>query len=194
MNKEGPIIEHLTHRLAECPPEFLAEPKVGDKGSVHVEAVVSDLLLDVAGIALVCGTTPAFVRTGKHQRNYLRLVLVCSWLLHDAAFLNRPELGEPIYTWLQKGLDELAALVGAEDCVTDPDRREELARLCLDGIGLLPKGETPELAADRLSTLSSVYRARVIRETKAHRERVERIRRQMQEKAAREAAAKAIRE
>ncbi len=47
MNREGPPLEALTRRLAECPSEFLALPRVGETGLIHVDAVVSDLLREL---------------------------------------------------------------------------------------------------------------------------------------------------
>lgn len=47
MNREGPPIESLTRRLAETPAEFLAEPRLGKSGEVHVAAVIADLPIDL---------------------------------------------------------------------------------------------------------------------------------------------------
>ena len=44
---EGPVLEALTGRVAECPPEFL----MGPEGLV-VEAVLSDLFMDLGGRAI----------------------------------------------------------------------------------------------------------------------------------------------
>ena len=56
---EGPRVERLTRRLAECPPDFLAEPRVGGKGEVHTDAVVHDLILDLGGPPPCSCTTSA---------------------------------------------------------------------------------------------------------------------------------------
>ena len=47
MRSEGPPLDRLTHRLSECPGEFLLEPKIGLKGEVRVDAVIYDLLCDL---------------------------------------------------------------------------------------------------------------------------------------------------
>ena len=49
MNNEGPPLQSLTRRLADCPAEMLAEPRIGAAGAVHVAAVVADLLSDLGG-------------------------------------------------------------------------------------------------------------------------------------------------
>jgi hypothetical protein len=61
-------------------------------------------------------------------------------------------------------------------------------------MGTLPAGESANQAADRLQTLSSVERARVIQQTLAQQERARKIREEMQRKEALEAAARANRE
>ena len=45
MINHGPILETLTHRLAEAPSEFLAEPRIDKRGAVFVPALVNDVLL-----------------------------------------------------------------------------------------------------------------------------------------------------
>ena len=42
MNHAGPPIELLTHRLAECPSDFLETPRRGKSGVIDVAAIVCD--------------------------------------------------------------------------------------------------------------------------------------------------------
>ena len=71
MPREGPPLETLTRRLAECPPEFLALPRVGETGAIHVDAVVSDLLRELGGAGLspealcLCTTHGEEVQEGR---------------------------------------------------------------------------------------------------------------------------------
>jgi hypothetical protein len=120
----------------------------------------------------------------------LRLMAVASWLLHDEWFVSRKHLARPMWTLLRDGLDDLAKVVSADDAVKDPDRREELVRLCLRELGLRPNGETIEQAADRLTTLDSAERVRVIRQTREAEARARKIREQMAKEAAQAAAAR----
>jgi hypothetical protein len=184
MNEEGPVLESLTRRLAECPPEFLAAPRGADgSGVIHVGAVVSDLLRALGGAPLQKGPAAGF---GAGNANRLRLVLVACWLLYDEWFrAQRRHAGA--LEFLATGLNDCAGLVDAPNFVGDPDRREELARLCLRALGLRPAGETLAQARDRLNTLDSVERARVIREAQAAEERARQIREAMAQKAAQEA-------
>jgi hypothetical protein len=188
MNQEGPLLETLTRRLSECPSEFLEEPRGAPSGGrVETAAVVSDLLRDLGGEMLTLQEAAAFGYKAQGKRERLQLVLISCWLLHDSWFLSNKR-HQGVLKFLTEGLADLTDLVKPEKFVIDPDRREELVRLCLEALGLRPKGETLAQAQDRLATLNSVERARVIREAQAAEERARVIREEMARKAAEEAA------
>lgn len=191
MNTEGPLLETLTRRLAECPADFLAEPLMGRTGAVNVAAVVSDLLRDLGGAPLTPEQATTFqAKNPKKDRNRLRLVLVTSWLLHEAWFCEQKQLAGLALWFLTAGLKEVAELTTAEKFVSDPDRREELARLCLKGLGLRPAGETEAQAQDRLATLNTAERQRVIAAARAAEKRAQEVRDAMAREAARQAEMK----
>jgi hypothetical protein len=192
MDAEGPLLEALTRRLAETPSDFLALPLVAGKGEVDVAAVVSDLLRDL-GLAPLPDSEMEWFRppsgTNGKARKRLRAVLVAAWLFHDPWFRARHLDGSSIVTFFKETVPELAGLVAANALVADADRREELTRLALKALGLRPAGETKEQASDRLQTLSSLERQRVIEEALRAEERARQIREAMARKAAEEAAA-----
>jgi hypothetical protein len=195
MQREGPPLETLTRRLAECPPEFLALPRVGETGQVHVDAVIADLLRDLGGPGLSPEAARQFQsRNRKADRARLSVALLAAWLLHDAWFRDYPGLGGPVLKLLAEGLGELAATTAAANFVSDPDRREELARVCLSGLGLRPAGETIAQAEDRLGTLNAAERQRVIKAARQAEQRATQIREAMKRQAEQEANAKAMRE
>jgi len=195
LTNEGPELEVLIRRLAECPADFTAEPRIGAAGQVHVAAVVSDLLVDLGGAPLGAkGAAPFSGKTGKQPRNRLSLILIAAWLLHDPWFTNRREFAANAKKLLETGLDEIAGLVPAKNCITDPDNREELARLCLDALLLRPAGETRTQAQDRLATLNSAERQRVIKAAQAAEARAREVQAAMQAQRARETADKMTRE
>ncbi len=188
---EGPELQGLLHRLAECPADFLAEPTLGPGGEVEVAAVVSDLLGELGGTPLKSAGPFGQVRpdeTPAQARNRLRTVLVACWVLFDPWF-QAHRAGARAASFLAEGLDGVAGLVQADRLVSDPDRREELVRTCLFGLGLRPSGESVEQAQDRLTTLSSAERARVGQETRAAEARARKIREALERKRAEEAAA-----
>ena len=195
MNREGPPLEGLTRRLAECPPEFLALPRVGETGAIHVDAVVSDLLRELGGEGLTAAAARQFQsRNRKADRARLSLALLACWLLHDPWFIGRAGFAEPALALLVGGLTELAATTAASQFVADADRREELVRVCLRELGLRPAGETIAQAQDRLATLNAAERRRVIQAAQQAEERAQKIREAMKRQAEAEANAKAMRE
>jgi hypothetical protein len=193
--EEGPQLEALTRRLAECPADFLAEPRRGAAGVVQVAAVVADLLADWGGAPLSPAQAAAFqVDDTARQVNWLRLVLVACWLWHDPWFRQRRPSAVAALKFLVEDLGKLAMLVKAPQCVLNPDRREELARAGLRALQLYPKGETPAQALDRLNTLDSVERQRVVQAARDAEARARAVREAMVAKAAQEAADKWTRE
>lgn len=193
MSDDGPDLAALTRRLAECPREFLEEPRIGSSGRIEVAAVVFDLVTDLGGVGASNVHLP-FASKDPSDRNAMRIVLVACWLLHDPWFRARRDLGALAHAFLVEEPPLLATVVDAERFVTDPDRREELARHLLARLGLVPRGETPEQAKDRRTSLDSVERRQVIEATRAAEERARKVREELARKAAEEAAAKVTRE
>jgi hypothetical protein len=191
---EGPILESLTRRLAETPEDFLAEPRIGRTGAVEVAAVVSDLL-EILGSSREGTPLARFVpQDARADRNRLAIALLQCWLLADDWFRQAKPKREEILRLLETDSADLAAQVPARRFVTDPDRREELARLALARLGYRPAGETVAQAQDRLATLNSAERARVMQASRAAEERARKIREELAKKAAEEAADKWTRE
>ena len=198
MDEEGPALEVLTRRLAECPAELLAEPRIGNSGQVRVAAVVADLLRDLGGPPLNLARAEIFqprnALQGRGQRNWLALVLVTAWLLADPWFREQQRFGAAALEFLTTGLNEVEKLNPAGKFLADPDRREELVRLGLSRLGLRPSGETVAQAADRLTTISTTERQRVLEASRLAEARAQAIREAMAKKAAEEAAAQSSRE
>lgn len=202
MQNEGPPLQQLTHRLAECPPEFLALPRanVGGKivGEVVVAAVVGDVLDDL-GKRLSVAQLELFA---AQTRNHAQLVLLCCWILHDEWFIVRTneshieysKFADDAWRLLSGGLETLSQVVEAPLFVSDADRREELVRVVLSALQLRPAGENLAQAQSRLTTLDSIERQRVVLKTRAAQQRAQAIREAMQEKARQEAAARYTRE
>jgi hypothetical protein len=183
MPVEGPEIERLVRRLAECPADFLAE------GTDAVAVVCDHLRAACTGDAPEL--SPELAKVRKAPKAVRELLPVVCWLLHDDWFFQRK--GDASQRWQLFGSNELAKLVeliAPAACVTDPDRREELARLCLKSLGLLPKGETAAQAADRLAALDSVERHRVLKATAAAEKRAREVREAMAKQKAQESASR----
>lgn len=194
MQREGPPLEVLVRRLAETPEDFLVEPRIGNAGTVEVRAVVGDLLR-LHGQLPEPAALEAFAGgDARRDRNRLGVALVMSWLLAEAWFVRSRFATTALLPLLATEATELAALVPAKKLVGDPDRREELVRLVLARLGCRPEGESPAHAQDRLTTLSSIERARVLKISQAAAQRAREIREALAKKAAEEAADKWTRE
>ncbi len=194
MQQEGPILESLTRRLAETPEDFLADPRIGRSGTVQVAAVVGDLLAAL-GATPDADSLKSFVGGDlRTDRNRLAVTLVLCWLLADEWFRRAKPKASQTLELLETQSSELAAQVAARRFVSDPDRREELARVALARLGYRPAGETLAQAQDRLATLNSAERARVMQASRAAEERARKIREALVKKAAEESADKWTRE
>ena len=232
LKAEGPGLTSLTHRLSECPEEFLMDPHIKNidnqkkevlvrwpegpsgkvfaelfpksdspkgrrrqKVNIHTTALVSDLLEALGGEPLTPADLAAFpLADSRENTNLLRLIQVCCHLFYDSWFRERGGFARRLLPFLTSGLKEVARVVDAGLFVTDPERREELARLCLAGLGLRPAGESEIQALDRLTTVDSVERKRILAETRKAQKRAEELRKAMARKAAQEAASKMTRE
>lgn len=189
MHRQGPEIEKLLHRLAECPGEFLRAGK-GVKDDADAVAIVCDQMR-----AMTPNEPPelspflAEIRSGSSAR--LKLLSIVCWLLHDPWFLERPNLAPAMWELLtSRQLTQLSALVKPEAFVNDADRREELTRICFDQLKLLPRGESTAVAADRLTALDSVERDRVLRGTAMAERRAREVREAMAKARAQESASR----
>jgi len=158
-----PDIERLSDRLARTPQVFRVSPGMADAPNLH--AVLADLFRDRARAPL---TAPQarFVPDGEvpGRNGHLALVSIAAWLLHDEAFQGAD--GGALESLLLERLEALSRCVVARKFVEDDARREELVRVCLDALGILPADETHAFAADRLAALDSVERQALLRRAK----------------------------
>lgn len=184
MKQEGPLLAAMTHRLTECPDEFLVVIEQDD-GSLCVAALISDFFRRYGdGNPIVAGDP--FLRKlisedqGGGNKRHLGLLSVSLWLFYDPWFLDKRAFAEPIWNLLRsEGFRSVAQLLQAKQIVADPDRREELVRICLHALELRPQGESIAQATDRLMTLNSVERERILRETAAAEKRAREVREAM---------------
>ncbi|MEZ4460808.1 MAG: hypothetical protein R3E66_13970 [bacterium] len=173
--------------LSECPEDFLGEPVGCPNGIVHTAAVVFDVLTMLGG-------TPTALDVERFEgdaeaRNELRTTLVVCWLLSHPWFRERG-VSQHALKLLQELPRELAALVTADTLIRDPDRREELSRLVIRGCDAIPVGETEAHAADRLKSISSLERKRLLEVTREQVERAKKLREALEAERAREAASR----
>ncbi|WP_018610576.1 hypothetical protein [Uliginosibacterium gangwonense] len=189
MTHAGPSLEILLRRLAETPQDFLDAPRTGKSGQLHVSALIFDLSHQIGQ-----PFTEAELRTlSGTDANGMTLCAIACWLLSDDTLQGR--ISKPrLLPFLGQTLQALAAEYKAERYLLDPERREELVRITLADLGLLPAGETAAQAQDRLQALSSTERRRIIAAAREAEKRAREIREALIKKAAAEAADKYTRE
>lgn len=194
MKNPGPPLESITRRIAETPAEFLLAPRIGTAGDVHVPAVVYDTLRQL-GISIPLPDLAVFAgRDPKTDRTRLSIALLACWTLADEGLRSASSDLPSVLVLLRDDAGELATHSTAAKITQDPDRREELARLVLARLNLRPAGETLAQAQDRLTTLSSAERARILKASRQAEERASAIRAALVSKAAEESADKSTRE
>lgn len=189
----GPPLERLTRRLIDTPREFLDPPRVGRGGQVAVAALVVDLLALHGARATARELAPFRPESGG-TADFLTLVAVATWWLADDALRAVPLPTARLLPLLVGAVGDLAREAPALRYVEQPDRREEFARVLLDRLGLRPEGETAAQAQDRLASVSSLERRRLLEASRAAEERARAIREALARKAAEESADKWTRE
>lgn len=198
MNRTGPDLEMLIHRLVATPEEFLAEPYVttptGTAGTLHVAALVNDVLALHGTRASAAALSRFQSGDRKADRNRLALASIAAWLLADDWFVGAGLPHDALLAVFDDAVAELAAATPAHRFVHDPDRREELVRVALARLDYRPAGETIAQATDRLSSISAVERQRLLRASRAAEERARAIREALARKIAEESADKWSRE
>jgi hypothetical protein len=192
MQQESLSLQHLTRRIADTPQDFLRPPRLegaASSGALVVAALVHDVLVmhGADGSEFVAD---AF-RYAAGAENLASITALLCWLLADPELIaTRTCTIAALQQQLQQVPQELAPYCSARALVEDADRREELARLTLARLGLRPAGETLAQAQDRLSTISSAERARVIAASRAAEQRAREVREALARKAAEESADK----
>jgi hypothetical protein len=188
MNQEGPVLELLLRRMAETPQDFLEEPCIGSHGRIHVDAIVHDVLRRYGRRSVA---HPEFLSSRvRSERNRFSIAAILGWLLADDWFVAQRLKPSLVLETMSDISQELSGHVASAGCVSDPERREEIVRLVLSRFGFRPAGETAEQAQDRLTTISSSERARVIQAARKAQERAQALREALAQKAANDAADK----
>lgn len=88
---EGPLLEALTHRLSQCPREFLYAPRVGNGGQVDVAAVVSDLIIDMSSHIRAAELYRVFRGATKGEAEWLQMVFEASGACRSCSWAARFE-------------------------------------------------------------------------------------------------------
>lgn len=203
MKNPGPPIESLIDRLIAIPEEFINGSLKAETG-LSLPALINDLLLDNGGKTLNDDEIKKIMSEKKtggtgskmKKNNYHDLAAILCYIYEDRFFTDKKGNAELIKKFLLS--DQLAELSDAADSaiefISDPDRREEICRRALDALNYFPLGENEKNSADRLLTLDSVERKKILIKTVEAQKRAKEIHDAMMQKEAEEAASKMSRE
>jgi len=195
--KPGPSLISLTQRLLECPNIFLETPILEfpdnfPKKSIFLLAVFSDLYFYITNefpnsLELkFLDLTPS-----KENINLLNIYAITCYLLYIPFFKNQPRLKNPLLKLFKQHLVGYKTIVSSNKFLSDSQRREELVRFVLYHLGYYPLDESEKYAIERLTTLDSVERVKLIEETKkAHLKREKEIMEAIRRREAQEAASR----
>jgi hypothetical protein len=183
----GPSMPHLHHRMTSAPKELWQSPDLE-----NLPALVHDLVYQHQQQFSAEIINP--FRKQARQANWYAHCLLLVYFYADAEFRKTPLDAYQLVASLQEKAKELQSITEPQTYIDDVDHREEFIRLALAAVNRHPQGETPEQAADRLISCSSIERKRVLEAAKAAEERAAKIREALARQAAQEAANKMSRE
>lgn len=188
---EGPALADVVHRLADTPPDVLDHPVVVAAALVGDTA---DLLAGDGAVGVLRGPQRAAVEALCTHAPYAALAGTVCWLLRDEHLRAAPAFRAAatpgaLVRVVEQTVPALALLRTPDDWLHAPTAREELARAVLRDLGLRPAGESPEVAQDRWTAVSTAEQRRIAREMAQEARRAEQLARELAEKRAKEAAA-----
>lgn len=188
---EGPALDDVLRRLADTPPDVLDHPAVAAAALVGDTA---DLLAGAGAVGVLRGPRLGAVEALCAFAPYATLAGTTCWLLRDEHLLASPAFRaaatpDALVGLVERLVPALALLRTADAWLHSRTAREELARAVLRELGLRPAGESPEVAQDRWTAVSTEEQRRIAREMAQEARRAEQLARELAEKRAKEAAA-----
>lgn len=175
----------LIYHLKRCPEDFLRH---GDDEKLPAFVLLKDIYRRIYGNFNVSDNALPVVTLENLNENHLFSIQIGCWFFSHPFFLGKATIIPSIHSFLVTDLATICPFVKYREWVEDDDRVEEFVRRALKICGIVPDGETSEVAAQRLDSLDTVKRQEVLKASNESFERIMEIRRQMAEKKAREAA------
>jgi hypothetical protein len=182
------VFELFTY-LRKCPDTYLQPSDFFMEEGLNSIALICDTYRTVSNDFLKNEfDIPAGFNFKSIEDNHWRAIHISTWLLSHPDGINSPSIEAQLYFFWFEKLVQASEYVKFNEWISDDERAEEMVRLLLYCCEIIPDGETKDEAADKLSSLSSVDRHKVLKESYEAHERIMNIKREMAEKKAREAA------
>jgi hypothetical protein len=179
------VFELVTH-LRKCPDSFLKPSVFLFKEGLNSIALIYDTYRNVSNDFL--RNDFSIPKDVNLNSNHWQAIHVSAWLLSHQNFINKPSIEDKLYNFWFEELREASAYVKFNEWVSDDERAEEMVRILLNCCEIIPNGENQDESTDKLSSLSSADRHKVLKQSYEAHERIMNIKREMAEKKAREAA------
>ncbi len=182
------VFELVTH-LRKCPDAYLLSSDFFLADGINSIALVYDTYKVVTNDFLRNEfKVPSHSDLKSVDDNHWRSIHIAAWLLSHQDFINTPAIEDKLYNFWFVELPLASEYVKFNEWISDDERAEEMVRLLLNCCEIVPNGENYDEAADKLSSLSSAERHKVLKQSYEAHERIMSIKKAMAEKAAREAA------
>lgn len=182
------VFELVTH-LRKCPDSYLKPSDFFEEAGLNSIALISDTYRIVSNNFLKKDfKNPTDFDLKLIDDNHWRAIHISTWLLSHQDFVNNPQIENKLYQFWFEELLKATVYVKYNEWISDDERAEEMIRLLLYCCEIMPYGESHNEAADKLSSINSEERYRVLKESYEAHERIMNIQREMAEQKAREAA------
>ena len=169
------VFELVTH-VRKCPDIFLKPSSSIENEGLNSVALISDTY------RLVCNDflkkefkIPSPFNLAHIDDNHWRAIHISIWLLNHPNFIKSAILEDKLYNFWFEELSEASLYVNFKKWICDEERAEEMVRLVLHCCEIIPDGENQEEAADKLSSLSSADRQKVLKQSYQAYERIMKI-------------------
>lgn len=180
------VFELVTH-LRTCPDAFLKPSNLTHKDGLDSVALICDTYR-VVGHNYLRKEFNLPINLTRIDDNHWRAIHISTWLLSHKSFSSTHKLEDKLNLFWFKDLSRASEYVNFMQWINDEERAEEMVRLLLNRCDIIPTGEEPDEADDKLASLSSAERHKVLTQSYEAHERIMKIKREMAEKKAREAA------
>ncbi|KAF2506937.1 hypothetical protein EYY60_20705 [Flavobacterium zhairuonense] len=182
------VFELVAH-LRKCPDSYLRSSDFFEEGGLNSLALIADTYRIVSNNFLKKDfKNPSNFDLKLVDDNHWRAIHISTWLLCHPDFVNNPQIENKLHQFWFEELLKTTVYVKHNEWISDDERAEEMVRLLLYCCEIIPYGENHNEAADKLSSINSEERYRVLKESYEAHERIMRIQREMAEQKAREAA------
>jgi hypothetical protein len=182
------VFELVSH-LRKCPDIFLGASDFIMGDGLNSIALIFDTYRIISNNLLSNDfKIPSDAHLKAIDDNHWRAIHISTWLLSHQDFRDIPNFENKLYNFWFEELHRACAYVKFKDWISDDERAEEMVRLLLKCCEIIPQGENYNEAADKLSSVNSAERYKVLKQSYEANERVMNIQREMAEKKAREAA------